>query len=446
MEPSVRGRLVTTDSSTLTSYIDNQDRLIVKLLSLNSSVSTLYKTMNNGNLCCVVNGSCEYVNMTEDGNVIPHLTTVEGVGLVLDNDSDTDTQGNYLVVKSLPFKRDASITVSHLFFNMLKVEQKAIQQVAKLDSDDWNSWESVDDTVFLGLDRLSNETLVGFIVRNIYDNGEFDSVQDFILRYFWVSTCDSRGVILSELCDLGSISEVVEASSSLVMENVNGMRVWKSSVLQGVISQVASALHYLSDNVMFSFCGLLSSSVLVQDETVTGFYNALTLDCPVKCKIGKLGKGSCTVTRLDGSKLRVFKYDRAVIDDLPTLDRLSVEPDSGVKNGVSLLIDDNFTKGAYPRMKSGGFPCPKSLDYYTFMISLLSVESSFISFFSNSALVERFWKPMWIGEDVNTAFVRLKELVYKKVNSTVTIDDTMAFMSRLRMRSRALDLVVSARL
>lgn len=266
----------------------------------------------------------------------------------------------------------------------------------------------------LGLDEFTNELSQGYVLRNVFETGKMKSLAT---TYIYGATYNREGAILMEYADIGTLNDIIKVpaymdsviikDSFLKGEARINVNIIKERLIYGVIAQVLTASHYLGLAIQFSSGDLKSENVLVFSTPMRGTYRSLNLSCPFTCKISDFGKSSCTIYRPDGSRMRVFN-ESLLADAYLRLASFRPNIHPVVSNEGSLLledegeswykIDDTFVAQTYVWMRHSGDPYYKSFDYYTFMVSLLSVNSFYYGFFTSQELITKFWKPMWLSQ------------------------------------------------
>lgn len=396
---------------------------MIKILSVNDKDFDFHSHMIDSELCYLLSGRCKDTTLTKlgpQGKIgIPYLLT--------------NSQSGLFVVKTSPFNKRFTFG----FIPKVYENSKCFGLV---------------NNKYIGLDEFTNETIVGYVIHDLYRGYDMINLgQDFAVLYYYGGICNNLGCDIIEYCDLGTLHDMVTSYKTIQyrgLYNVNDpitsqlttKILINENVLKIILSQVVAGLHFLIEHIQFVSGDLKPDNIFVISQEVKGTYKSLDVSGNFKCKIADFGKSSCTLKRNDDS-IRI--YNQSYLAN--TYDNIfSFTPNilNDPLNGPYYIVDETFAVQILPRLRHSFIPYYRSFDYYTFMISLLLIESYYYSFFSSVKLINKFWVPMWIT--IQEA-VNMQNIIYELMTTRTYFgyEDVIDLLRNKRLRCSVVDTIVS---
>jgi hypothetical protein len=212
----------------------------------------------------------------------------------------------------------------------------------------------------------------------------------------------------------------------------------------------------LSEHIGFISGDLKAANVFVKTEGPEGF----------TCKIGDYGKSSCLLpianpqTGLVDQVIRVYNSVTFANVYFLSGDFESTAVDGWYK------VDDLFLVNTYANLRHMGSPYYRTFDFYTFIVSLLTVPEFYYRFFTSDYLLDNYWHPLWRTiEDEVTVKKRIDSFILRSqstgigeaigiikgidlschiLNQLVTINSTLGLGTMLGPGTSTLQYVLSA--
>jgi hypothetical protein len=324
--------------------------VISSLLSMKNGDFDLHATMRDGRMNLLISGSCLGITISplgERGKVgVPYRVV---------------SKDGTFIVKVNPFRQRLSWRVSNF---------KPISECM------YNPGAPGVTVYHLGLDEFTNELVIGYLLRTVLETGDMKSLA---VTYLYGSTYGNQGAAMIEYADVGTVNNITTmekyTSSATIRDYFIGegtlinLLIVKENIVYAVIAQIITAIHYLGLAVQFSSGDLKAENILVFSSPMRGTYLSLNLSAPITCKISDFGKSSCTISRPDGARMRIYN-DTLLADAYLKISTFHPKIEDGW-----YIVDDYFVSQTYVWMRHSGDPYYKSFDYYTFIVSLLSINS-----------------------------------------------------------------------
>lgn len=269
-------------------------------------------------------------------------------------------------------------------------------------------------TSYLGLDEFSNESCIAYIVNKICEKSQFK----FVVKYHRSFICQNQGVNLMEYCDLGDLSqfprhEHVREKYTESISLFDEIHTVPSIVtVTQIFHQVIAGLDFLSQQAGFISGDLKAANIFVKTEKVSGSYRGMSLDAPFMCKISDYGKSSCLL-KTDTENIRIFN---AVSYANIYFIAGDFEPNF-TKDG-RYVVDDYLLTNTYANLRHMGSPYFRTYDFYTFVVSLLTVPEFYFRFFTSDYLLAHFWHPLWANVDEENEVKRRIDAYVSKFQHT----------------------------
>ena len=383
-------------------------------------------------VCCILDQACENVYITplgERGKV--------GIPYIIQSGND------FYVTKVSDYDRKV------VYSEGPPVSEENVRESSCL-SADFKSQR------YLGLGEFVNELVVGLVVEQAFSRWDLlDSY--FGVKYLNGSVCKSKGIHIMEYCDLGNLSSFakkvdVNFKFFAFYQGVNhinreGLDVIDPLVVQTILNQITAALHYLDASIEFRSGDLKLENIFVKSENVTGNYFGLDLGLSpgIRCKIADYGKSSCTFTTNEGERIRVYNWSRLsrqyfrFSDFRPDIRRIIRDE----KIYDFYVVDDTFVAQTYAYARHMGIPFYRSFDFYTFIVSLLTLPEYYYSFFSTNMEEVRdiFWMRIWLDQ---TDRVKVERRVNKAMRSgrRTSYEDVIKILKGRKLLCGVLDDIV----
>jgi hypothetical protein len=397
---------------------EERDRTIHQLITLADGARL---DLSNPNLGVLVNGRCP--------------------GVTIEASKEKGKVGNIYLIRSVPASE--VLVLKEMNYSNSSISQRALVTPKEVSSFSPCRVHGAGDMKFdcescvgalragtklVGTEEYVNELLIGYIIHNILERANIRSI---CTLYQYGGVYNGRGYTIMEYADLGNLSSQsliakyskrynitdVLSSPAITLKNVIIM---DESVVKGVISQVVMAIHYLGYTLQFSSNDLKPENLLCYLTPSKGSYRGTTgiesesssrgsldLTCPFTVKISDLGKSSITIQTAPNQYMRL--YNRSISSSIYS-SLASFKPKVTRDKLTQLtyyVVDDTFITSIYTWMRHTGHPYYRSFDYYTFMISLLTIPAYYFAFFSSESLLKTFWHPMWMSDQEGAEMQRL---------------------------------------
>ncbi len=319
------------------------------------------------------------------------------------------------------------------------------------------------DMQFIKSDEFTNETLIAYIL-----NAKIkDTDPQFYVKHYSANICTdnqdiNRGLIskakldpnltyganIMEYCDLGMVSYIARTpffSQYLSSYHVNHLgvdsikKLFHVDLIKCILTQVTLGLHVMQKRCGFTSGDLKCGNVFIKSEPVDVTYMGIRIEAPFSCKIADYGKSSAQIQRADGKVVRC--YNDSTLANI----YLALHPFKNefyVSRGELYYTPDLSPTQMYTRTRHMGIPYYQSFDYYTFLVSFLTIAEVYYTFFSSSELMDIFWYPVF----TQSSNVMVRENIYRHVlNGTgARYPDTIAMLKSTPLKCDAMELVIAA--
>lgn len=255
-------------------------------------------------------------------------------------------------------------------------------------------------TFYLGLDEFSNETIIAYILNAVCQPAGYR----FVVQYYRSIFCENQGVNVMEFCDLGDLSlfprqlTVINRYSEKIVVNGITWVVPTIVTMVQIFHQVLAALDFLSQQVGFISGDLKAANIFVKSEESTGSYRGMNIEAPFTCKISDYGKSSCLFPVKN--QLGVATQAIRIFNEVSYAGVYFVAGDFEPEFTSSgrYVVDDYLLSNTYANLRHMGSPYFRTYDFYTFVVSLLTVPEFYYRFFTSDYLVNSFWHPLWLNK------------------------------------------------
>lgn len=291
------------------------------------------------------------------------------------------------------------------------------------------------DMSYLGADDFTNETLIAFVLEDLYSRYPRVGLGGGgVINHIGATICSKgyNGINLMEMADLGTLRSLVSINKyTEIADFSNGMeafrrKVFTVSTMKSIIGQVAANLDFLQSTVDFNHGDLKVDNILVKSGETSIRYKDLYLDSPFSVKIADFGKSSLTVDY--GERVRLFNRSPAASKYLWVA---PFRPHIGtIGKETYYVVDSYITAQIYAQSRHMGIPFYLSFDTYTFMVSLLSIPEAYYAMFTNEDL-SKIWLAMFFRDDIPKVTDRLKRVMKK---GTFSIVDAIKVLKGIRLK------------
>lgn len=267
----------------------------------------------------------------------------------------------------------------------------------------------ISDMRFINGDTFTIRTLITWMIQKIFDNKGLPHVPSLHTAFI----CRGTGYSLYDMPSIGMFYDLTKVPSL----NANGYL--DPRIAKDIIIQVLVILKELS-NVNFTHGNPSLDGLLFNKEPVSYLYDGYHVDSSITVQIAGLWNSSATFNNVH--------YFPNNIDAEIVLDRNTFAPDIATRNICSkdscesslMYRLNNSTIDIYNAIRHIGFPLyVGSLDFYCFIVSLMSQEAFYKSVMSDESL-KRLWSMMWLPEDIET------------INKLVTEDNDLSPVGIIR--------------
>lgn len=285
----------------------------------------------------------------------------------------------------------------------------------------------------IGLDRFTNNVIIGLILNNLYPQ--------FSTQYHSISLCHDKGLLESELFNLGPLSNIssleffnsakqrqsiiqYRQESSDDYSNLNipvqparatfETLIFEPNLIFTLIKQILIQLAILQDELNFFHSELVVSNIYLNSQPSTLSYNGHSVDSQFSCKIVNFERASLSII-LAGQLHRIFNW-------IWLANALAVNFNIKILTQNSeqyYQLDNYFDYQIYNRIRYKGLPFYPTFDSYVFIISCLLIPEFFYSVFSHSDLFNKLWTPLWFPEDEPIMSQRLAQAIQSSTANTI---------------------------
>lgn len=320
------------------------------------------------------------------------------------------------------------------------------------------------DMSFIKSDEFTNETLVGYIL-----NGKIkDTDPQFFVKHYQGYICqnigdinkgsllnrkifsegDKLGVNIMEYCDLGMVSTIAQHryfKQFMAKYHVNHLgtasvkELFNVDLIKCILTQIVVGLDVMQTRCGFTSGDLKAGNVFIKSDPVDVEYRGIRIEAPFSCKIADYGKSSAQITQRDGHAVR-FYTDNKWANIYLTLHPF--ENEFYLSEGELYYRPDLLPTQMYTRTRHMGIPYYQSFDYYTFLVSFLTIPEVYYTFFSNVELMQIFW---YTAFDESTANSVRKEIYRHVVDGTgAKYADALSIIRTSALKCDAIELVIQA--
>jgi hypothetical protein len=287
-------------------------------------------------------------------------------------------------------------------------------------------------TISVQSDEYSNETLIACIIHYIFEM--YKDYPKLYLIHYGASLCTDNniGMNLMEYAKYGNLESFVKTEYTrskycLVYSTINKEQVTrftgiKLQPLISILKQCTLGLKLLIDTFDFRSGDLKAANILISDEHIKTNIYGLNIDSDFTCKIGDYGKSSITV-KVGNHNYRLFSYN-------PYASLANIFDSTNVASNGYYMIDSRLITLSKARHSS--HPYYQSFDFYTLLVSLLSIQEYHNIFFADHRLVD-----MW-----NELFIEPIIIKSRLLRETRSINDAISILSGVKLRCDAIDLVI----
>jgi hypothetical protein len=307
----------------------------------------------------------------------------------------------------------------------------------------------IENIRYLASDEFTNETLISYILNILTYKYLLPPL--FVKHYQGAICSDGNslyGLNIMENCDLGALDKLPDniKFSKYINEYIvfdDGREILEylidSDIILQLLTQITSGLHMLQNYLVFISGDLKAGNVFVKSQPINTTYMGIKLIAPFTCKIADYGKSSCMYPMNNGTYLRF--YNESILSNIYLSFDPFVPEIQHISNDYYYIVDHTFVSQVYTRTMHMGVPFYKSFDFYTVLVSMLTLPAFYYMFFSDNKLKSIFWDPIWY--DVNEASEanhRIRQHMIE--NKGRSISDAIIILRGLKLKCNALNIVL----
>lgn len=366
----------------------------------NGLLASPYISINNPDLCCLINESCSQGKLTPTSKE-HYLFEINGLKFVIKIISMSDPFMRFMVESPTSSK----------YINELLPESSC-------------NYKNLSDYSYIATDEFTNEVLMGYLLDYILTQSQ-TGIKNYVISYD-STICSTKsllltynkGILLQEHCDGGSLTSAISApsfSNYLEIRAVNSnnqpinVNLVKSDTILNIFRQVITTLDFLQSNAHFVHGNLKTSNLMLKNEKYTNTYKGIKIDSPFTVKIADLTKSSLTINLTDPktqkeSPHRFYSYKpivslyKSISDFKP-----NIKMDS-ISGQYYYMVDNLLLSTLTAEISHMGLPFYQTFDTYTFIISFLLIPEVFRQIFMTPELKKLIWDPLWFPTDETTIY------------------------------------------
>lgn len=299
--------------------------------------------------------------------------------------------------------------------------------------------------ILSNIEYLESDAYTNNLLINWYLDDKLTKIEmPHIMRSYISFVCNDNGYNLNEYVDIFNMSEFQEYPKFLTSLKSNPVSkkddksTMDHSVVKSIIMQLFALLKELK-SYDFSHGNPSSKTIKFKNKSCSYMYDGVQISSPVTLKIHDFEHAGITVKRCNGD-LRL--YSKSVIAN-EILKTRTFNPIVEVKDYKPFTIyklkdSKHFIETIlFMYLKHLGLPIyQSSFDAYAFTMALMSERSFYLSIVNDSELY-KFWRSMWLPDEVEIIQNRILDL-YKNKN---TLDDYESIFSVLKGLSLRCDIV-----
>ena len=323
--------------------------------------------------------------------------------------------------------------------------------------------------VYFGSDPFTNDYLIGFTLRMIYDASVRKNIKlNGYVKYHGATVCLKRsstevvgervrplrsskgskynntGTILTEKLSSNNLSDYIKIKSNVIArtddESINVLP--KKKVID-IFKQMIANLSFLQTNLAFVHGNMTTDSIFISDEISNISYNKMKHKSNITLKIGNYESSSLITLSKKGyfapgekkDILRIFRSDSTANKYLkitpfkPEIDEYFGQP--------IYVINDTFNAQTYAKLRNMGFPYYLSIDTYFFIISMFLHKEVFYAVFFDEELSLFLFDSMFFQDDKTKVFRRIEKIVNSSSKNKHDISNILKVLKGIKLRCLA---------
>lgn len=311
--------------------------------------------------------------------------------------------------------------------------------------------------VYFGSDPFTNDYLIGFTLRMIYDASKRKDIKlNGYVKYHGATVCLKRsstkgsskglkfnntGTILTEKLSSTNLSNYIKLkSNSIVRTDDTTINVLPKKIVRDIFKQIIANLSFLQTNLVFMHGNMTTDSIFISDEISNISYNKMKHKSSITFKIGNYESSSLIVLSkrgyfAPGAKkdiLRIFRSDSKadkylkIVPFKPEIDEYFGQP--------IYIINDTFNAQTYAKLRNMGFPYYLSIDTYFFVISMFLHKEVFYTVFFDEELSLFLFDSLFFQDDKTKVFRRIEKIVNSSSKNKHNISNILKVLKGIKLR------------
>lgn len=441
-------KALTYAPNVLVNYIHYRGKEKIRLEGLPMKITDIpFIPYNDPNICCLldkINGSNK-INNACNRVIVKALGPKGKIGTpyIIVNEELTDDIRNTLVVKISKIKKlhstysSSPSTALNFFTASRDKTNKCLSNI------------ELKNIRYIASDEFTNETLISYVLNYLITQYQIPLL---FVRHYQSGICGENnnlfGLNIMENCNLGSLDSTLNHplfKNNLQQHQINdnGRQFISSLVNKDIIfqifTQIVIGLDILQSYLAFISGDLKVSNIFLKSEPIDINYIGIKLKSQFTCKIADYGKSSCMLYKSDGTAIRFYNDSslaNAYLTIHPFTDNIDI-----IDNNYFYSINYPFTSQLYTRTRHMGIPFYHSFDYYTVLVSTLTIPHFYYMFFSDNNLINIFWTDIWKDNDDSIeAMNRIHQFVLEKKGQNMS--DAINILKGLKLKCDAIKLVI----
>lgn len=325
----------------------------------------------------------------------------------------------------------------------------SIKEIDQLDAHYCLSNVNLKNIRYIASDEFTNETLIAYVLNYLVTQKPLPSL---FVQHYQGAICSNDtgtyGLNIMENCDLGSLDRVItnpKFSKYLTNYEIDDLgyktkkKLIDTKIVTSILTQITCGLDMLQSYIGFVSGDLKAGNVFLKSEPINSEYKGIKLKADFTCKIADYGKSSCMLMSTNETAIRF--YNDSKLSNI----YLTIHPfDPNIKHindEYYYEIGNLYNNQIYTRTRHAGVPYFRSFDYYTMIVSTLTIPEFYYSFFATESLRKVFWDPIWIDLETNKEVInRIKQYVLLGIGRS--FNDSLNILKGIRLRCGAVSAVI----
>jgi hypothetical protein len=398
---------------------------------------------NDNSICCIIEeiisdvkcGNVKIISLGSSGKIgVPYL-------LLLNNNTSLVVKVSKINKLSCEYKFKPPTSLSY-------IEGKGINEcITKV---------NLGSIRYLASDEFTNETLIAYSLNILTDKMKLPNL---FVKHYQGAVCDinntTYGLNIMENCDIGPVDKI--STNRIFSKYINQyivndknrdilVNLIDEGIILNILTQITAGLHMLQNYVGFISGDMKAGNIFLKSDILNQDYMGIKLNGPFTCKIADYGKSSCMFPLVNGTYLRF--YNESILANIYlSLDPFTPEIDaSKCKNNKKCddyyyTVSNTFVEQTYSRTMHMGVPFYKSFDFYTVLVSILTLPEFYYMFFSSKMLKNIFWDSIWFNDtESHEAIKRIYQFVSEGKGRSIR--DSLSILKGLKLKCSAVNIVL----